>query len=166
MLRCLVLVPLLACFAPAADDAKPAPWSGLLFKDAVAALAGKVEKKLGPGPFACGVIADAAAYDKFLAALAKAPRKAEPHWADWKKTIDWKKEAVAYVVLTHQTNRLTYQSCEPCKGGATLAVKWSGIEPFYADSYPAVFTRVPRDGIQTMKFRVDDMELAEVPLPK
>lgn len=155
----------LSCSLIQADE-KPTPhWSGLLFKDA-AKIPGRVEKKLPNGPFSCGVITDAKTFASLTQTLSKGTGKPAPHWADWEKNIDWKKEVVAYVILNLQTNRLTYASCEPCKGGSTLTVRWSGIEPFYNDAYPAVFTRVPRLELQRMKFVVDAMELAEVPLEK
>jgi len=165
MRQTLLAVLLVVATASAADEPKP-QWSGLLFKDTVEVLPNRVEKKLPQGPFVGGFVGDAKSFDRFLEVLGKAKAKPDPFWAEWKKSVNWEKEVVAFVVLKAQTNRLTFASCEPGKGSATLAVKWSGIEPFYVEAFPAVFVRVERGDNQRIKFRIDDAELGEVAIKK
>jgi hypothetical protein len=50
--------------------------------------------------------------------------------------VDWIREVVAFVVLDAQTNKLSVGGLKQDGGTATLSVRWSGIEPFYAGQTP------------------------------
>lgn len=99
--------------------------------------------------FHMGVINDATTFD----AVVKT--------GGWKnlKPIDWHREMAVYLILDAQTNALDFAGYELDGGKATLRVEWSGIEPFYVDSTPAVIAVVPRantaSGVSSIAFVAD-----------
>ncbi len=66
-----------------------------------------------------------------------------------KLKVDWKTEVVLYVVLQKHSNRLSFQKWKYSsdKSGEFL-IQWRGIEPFYANSVPAVLHVVSRKNLQ------------------
>ena len=65
---------------------------------------------------------------------------------------DWEHQMIVYTVFTGQTNSLGFKSFD--KG--TMSIEWSGIEPYYADSTPAVFAIVAKDGLKNLNFVTTD----------
>lgn len=132
------------------------PYAGLINQKGVGQLAGATNKKVLGSPFAVGVIADAKAYNAFAGA-ADLP-------ADL--TVDWDNEAVVYVILKDNTNRLRFNQWSVAPDGTgVLLFHWDMIEPYYSGRYPALLHKVDRKGLKKVVVKYSDNPLyADNPL--
>lgn len=93
--------------------------------------------------FHVGVIDNQADWDPIAAALSV------------DGAIDWSTQAVAYVILAEHTNALNLKGVTvDAKGRATVNVEWIGIEPFYPDHVPMVFTVIDRGQAAGIDFAI------------
>lgn len=146
----LMLTLLMVAGSLSSADAAPIPkdstsWSGLVPKDRVGVLPNQLKNRDDKSrlSFAMGIGHQAKDFVKFL--QPNADERQASAYATWLQKVDWNKEVVLYAVLELHTNRLTYKGYGVDKSGITvLQLQWSGIEPFYRGSYPAVFARIPK----------------------
>ena len=131
--------------APATGPGGASSWDGLIQLPGVKALPAEqfVETPGYPGSgFHLGVFHRSDEWERFAAA---AGVELGP--------TDWDRQVVAYVVLDAQTNRLAWKGLSRTGDTAVLAIEWSGIEPYYPDSTPAVLAVIDRAG--TRQIRVE-----------
>ena len=163
------VLPLVATVADAAAHRGPPPyvggpakipfvntreWGGIVDMDAIARLTGApVTLSDSAMPYAYGVVTNAAQWRAF-AAIERGVAMA---------SIDFRREAVLFVVLRANTNSLSIGDVlGDDAGNFTVRVLHRGIEPAYAHAMPVALLRVDRATMRKLHITVNNASLGDV----